>query len=362
METEQRKRIAMVVRPAAGGIRRHVTQLCLAFETKYEIFLHAPFDFTLDREEPIAYFAATSIGATTNPIRDWRTIRSLAGSIRINEYRWIHAHGLRGALIGVLAAKRAGVPAFFTAHNLVVKSSWLQKQIVKYLGNTANQVIAVSHAVKKSLIACGVSPGNITVIPNGIDLAEIDTAVPFEPLPFQGKIVAAIGRLSPEKGFDLLIQAFGKVSSLQPDAHLVIAGTGTQEAELKALAAAQTHAAKIHFLGYVANTANVYRSADVVAVPSREEGQGIVAIEAMGHRKPVVAFDVGGLGETLVSGHTGLLAAPEHIEIFAEQLLNLLRDDALQKRMGEAGRKRVEAEYTVEKMVERIEAVYREAQ
>jgi glycosyltransferase involved in cell wall biosynthesis len=99
-------------------------------------------------------------------------------------------------------------------------------------------------------------------------------------------------------------------------------------------------------------------AADVVAAPSLSEGQGIVALEAMAARKPVVASRVGGLEETVKSGITGLLVKPGDPGELAFGLLSFLSDPQAAQRMGQAGRELVEREYTVEKMVERTVAVY----
>ena len=358
MEMKPRKRIAIVVRPAAGGIRRHVTLLCSRLVQNYDVILFAPADFTLDRPVSDIEQIALAISAKTNPIHDWLTIRRLTHLLKLHRCEWVHAHGIRAALIGVIAGKRAGIPAFFTAHNLVVDPSRFQKTVLGSIGMVTDRVIAVSEAVKLTLVDCGIAAAKIAVIPNGIDLAEIDAKTAFEPFPFKGKIIAAVGRLSPEKGFDYLLEEFGKVSQGMPEAHLVIAGAGAEESKLKAIAAALPHPECVHFLGYVEDTANVYHAADVIAVPSHEEGQGIVAIEAMAYRKPVVASNVGGLSETIVSGETGIIVKRS----FAEELLFLLRFEEKAKAMGEAGRKRVEQEYTVEMMIERIEVVYRAVQ
>ena len=356
MEAKLRPRIAIVVRPAAGGIRRHVTLLCSRLVENYDVILFAPADFTLDRSVPEVIHIPLAISAKTRPLHDWRTIYKLASLLRRNRCDFVHAHGLRAALIGVFAAKMAHIPSIFTAHNLVMRPFWLQRQIVKHIGKNASAIIAVSNAVKQTLTECEIAPSKITVVPNGIDLIEIDAQIQGERLPIEGKIVAGIGRLSPEKGFHDLVQTFGEISSAMPEARLVIAGTGVEEQRLKALTATLPHPERVHFLGYVENTAMVYRSADVIAIPSIEEGQGIVAIEAMAYRKPVVARDVGGLPETVIAGETGFIVKRS----LAEDILFMLRFEEKAKAMGEAGRKRVEQEYTVEKMVERIEAVYKE--
>jgi glycosyltransferase involved in cell wall biosynthesis len=356
--SSKRKRIALVVRPAAGGIRRHVTLLAARLVQHYDVMLFAPEDFSLDRPVPAVQHIPLPISARTRFFHDFRTVLSLTRLLESHSCDLVHAHGIRAAVIGVWAASRIGIPAVFSAHNLLERPSLIVRRILSTLAARSVKIIAVSNAVKETLIQAGISGEKIEIVPNGIDLDEIDSAN-AEPLPTTGKVIAGIGRLSPEKGFDFLIQAFGRIVPFCPEAHLYLAGTGLEEAKLRAQAELLTNCDRIHFLGYVAETASVYRAADVVAVPSRQEGQGIVALEAMAYRKPFVAFDVGGLRETVGGSQAGLLVKPEHVEALAEALLLLLRDPAQCRLMGEAGRKRVEQEYTADLMAQRIMQTYK---
>jgi len=141
-----------------------------------------------------------------------------------------------------------------------------------------------------------------------------------------------------------------------PGAHLLLAGSGPEEDRLKALA---VESPGVQLLGRLDEIAPLLAAADVVAIPSRQEGQGIVALEAMAARRPVVATCVGGLVETIQEGETGLLVPAEDPRSFGEALAALLADPHRRRRMGEAGRARV-TPYTLERMIQRLETLYQE--
>ncbi len=354
-------RVAQVVRPAEGGIRRHVSLLASGLDSKrFVSAVYAPADFTLDTAAPNVILHPVAISARTNIAADLRLIYALSKQLR-GKADLVHAHGLRAALIGVLAAKRAGVPSVFTAHNLVPPMSGLQRILFRAIGRSAKRILAVSQAVADTLTAAGLPNEKIQVVPNGVALAAFDPPDTTDiraqyHIPNTAPLIVAIGRLSHEKGFDLLLAAFATVCNELPDAHLLIAGDGPELETLRALASEFNVAC--HFVGRVDNVVPILRAADVVAVPSRQEGQGIVALEAMASRKPVVAAQVGGLAETIVPDITGLFFPPENVSALAENLTMLLQAPARCREMGLQGRRRVEQLYTLERMINNIATVY----
>jgi len=349
-----------VARPATGGMRRHISTLLAGLDREtFSPTLFAPPDFTLDPPVPNLRRIDIPIRARTAPRADWRAVRLLTQQLQ-GRFELVHGHGLRGAWIGALAASRAGIPFMFTAHNLVSPSGFLLRFCLRRIGGRTARAIAVSQAVAETLIAAGIPAEKITVVPNGISLAPFDT--PFDPLetratygiPAGAPLVLAIGRLAPEKGFDVLIDAFQKLSARLPEACLALVGSGPLDAPLRARAGESS----ILFTRMVANVTPLLHAADVVAIPSRQEGQGIVALEAMAASKPVVASRVGGLVETVIAGETGLLVPPEDTAALAAALESLIADPARRAALGAAGRKRVEQEYTASRMIARLEAVY----
>ena len=116
----------------------------------------------------------------------------------------------------------------------------------------------------------------------------------------------------------------------------------------------------VAFLGFVEDVPALLRQVAIVVVPSRSEGLGLSALEAMAADRPVVASSVGGLREVVVHGETGLLVPPEDPDALADALKSLLDDPARILKMGEAGRARVQAEFDVEAMREKTRAVWEE--
>ena len=384
-------RVAQVVRPASGGIRHHVASLLSRLDApQFAPTLFAPPGFQLDSLAPGIPRVSIDIGAKTSPLRDLRAIVALSRELR-GRFDLVHAHGLRGAFIGVPAARLAHVPALFTAHNLVPAYGRLTSAILRLLGKSA-AVIAVSQAVATTLGAQGIAPSRIHVIPNGIEVNAFDarvsdsadrrrllaalladaaqpgasetTAWLRDPqiLDMPYFIVAGIGRLSSEKGLDILISAFASLGACyrtQIDGAmplLILAGAGPEEARLRQFA---RDVPNVFLAGAMADVAPLLLAADVVVIPSREEGQGIVALEAMASSRPVVATRVGGLVETIVDGETGILVPPEDPAAIARAIRELADSPRLRIEMGRSGRARVEQLYTLDQMVVRLTAVYR---
>jgi glycosyltransferase involved in cell wall biosynthesis len=355
------RRVALVVRPAAGGMVRHLeTLLSHLNRARYAPTLYAPPGFPALREVN-APRMALPLAPSLSPFTLRAEIQWLTKMLR-EQADLIHAHGLRVAASVVPTARRLHLPVLFTAHNLA-PAGLLPRILLRALGRRACRVLAVSEAVKTSLLRAGVPESRIMVIPNGIDLTPFDTPVDVVSvrarfgIPSDGFLVLAVGRLASEKGYDLLLEAFARLHAALPQTHLAIAGTGPQ-AEVLWRQAATLRLRGVSFLGYQAAVAPLYATADVVAIPSRQEGQGMVALEAMAARRPVVASAVGGLPETVLDGETGRLVPPEDPAALSEALRQLYTDAALRRRMGENGRVRVEQEFSAARMTRQIEAAY----
>jgi glycosyltransferase involved in cell wall biosynthesis len=167
------------------------------------------------------------------------------------------------------------------------------------------------------------------VVRNGIDVSAVQAAAPeSRDRPY----VFAIGRMVPQKGFDILIDAFRMVAGEFPDHELVIAGDGPDRAALEARAGE-----RVHFLGGVQpeRAFSLYKGAAGFVLPSRHEPQGIVVIEAMAAGAPVLATRVGGVPETVHDGANGLLVDGDDITAMAEGLRRLLSDADEAKRRAE---------------------------
>jgi len=354
-------RVAQVVRPAEGGIRRHVSLLTATLSrTEFKSTVYAPSAFTLEAVGGVvaANVIPVDIAPVTSAGRDMRAIIALARCLR-GTADIVHAHGLRAAFIGVSAAKLAGIPVVFTAHNVPPRPGRLQKLIVSLISAQSDAIITVSEAIAQQFVELGCAKSKLHVIPNGIQLARYSGVVPGERAALgvreDDPVVIYVGRLSPEKGVRVLLDAFTLVKKSIPTVQLLIVGSGPDEAELRS-SALKTRS-DIHFTGNRDDVPQLMAAADVVAIPSFTEGQGIVAIEAMASGIPVVASRVGGLVETIQDGVTGMLVSPHSAQELATAIETLLLDDEGAKRMAAAGSRRA-ASFTIEAMVEAIQKVY----
>jgi len=270
-----------------------------------------------------------------------------------------HLHTGRATWLGSVAAGLTGTPAISTRRmDRRVKRGWRTRRIYSHLAHVA----AISPAVKQRLIDGGVPAEKISVIWSSVDPAGLQVNVPREEtrraLGFEDETPVALTLCSlvERKGIDVLLQAL----ALQPDIVLWIGGDGPERSALEALAGELKLESRVRFLGRRADKADLLAACDLFVLPSRAEGLGVAALEAMALARPVVASAVGGLGEVVVDGETGLLVPPEDPQALSHALHELGGDSALRAQLGEAGAARAREHFLAERMVHDYEKLYRE--
>jgi glycosyltransferase involved in cell wall biosynthesis len=217
---------------------------------------------------------------------------------------------------------------------------------------------AAEHAVRLD----GVSPDRVRVAHNAANRLRPVTADEIRELraqlgiPENARVISAVSRLREEKGLATLLRAAPLVPG---PVHLVIAGEGPYEPELRAIARPHPEV-PVHFVGHQEDVALWFSVGDVVAMPSYREAFGVAAAEAMSCGRPVVASAVGGLFELVEDDVTGRLVPPRDEGALAEGLQAVLESPDLRRRMGSAGRKRFEERFTSEAMVDAWLACYRD--
>ncbi|MCC6848923.1 MAG: glycosyltransferase [Deltaproteobacteria bacterium] len=223
-------------------------------------------------------------------------------------------------------------------------------------------VIAISEGVRAALVASGIDAARIHLVPSGVEAARFAAgprAAARARLALGDRtwVLAVVGALEERKGHDVLLDALAR----DPDpGHVVlIAGDGTRAPALRARAAALGLADRVRFLGRVEDVAPLLAAADALVMPSRREGLGVAALEAMAAGLPVVASRVGGLPEAVVDGETGLLVPPGDAAALAAALARLAADPALAGRLGAGGAARAAARFSMAAMAEGTLAVYR---
>jgi glycosyltransferase involved in cell wall biosynthesis len=198
--------------------------------------------------------------------------------------------------------------------------------------------------------ASNLPAGSVITIPNAIPDLPVHAVELAVPRP----VVGAAGRFDPSKGFDVLIRSV----ALAPEVNLVLAGEGECEGALRSLATDLGVDDRVHFIGWREDARSVVAAFDVLAVPSRAEAFGLVALEAMFAARPVIASDVGGLPEVVEDSSTGLLVPPDDPEALASALRVLVTDEARRTRLGTAGRARAIEHFSVDEMARSYEALY----
>lgn len=269
--------------------------------------------------------------------------------------------------IGRVAAIASRTPVLIASER--AKDAWkgaARRWADRALQRRTARFITNAEAVRRFLIdELHLPETKIRVVRNGLDLAEFDAAAsqpPAAPLPDDaGPIIGTVGRLEPQKGVGHLIEAFAQLPPEWGAARLWIAGGGPDEPARRRQVEAAGLAARVRFLGVRSDVPALMRRFDLFVLASLWEGLPNVALEAMAARRPVVATRVDGTPEAVVEGETGLLAPPADPGALARAMTELLLDPARRRQFGDAGRRRIETEFAMTRMVERTEAIYREA-
>jgi glycosyltransferase involved in cell wall biosynthesis len=282
----------------------------------------------------------------------------VARSIRRRRPDVVHTHLVHADFHGLPAGRVARAPLLVsTKHGFnPFRGGRGFAAADRAVARLADVHVAISHGLARYLAESeGFDEDAFEIVHYGIVPGPPPAGPPAEPR------LAIVGRLIPIKGHDVLLAALARVREELPQATLEIAGDGPLDAELRATVAQLGLTDAVSFLGRVAPAAPVFERAAVVVVPSRGEGFGMVALEAMERGRAVVASDVGGLPEIVEDGVTGIVVQPDDAEALAAALLELLRDPARAAAMGAAGRDRALAAFSQDRCTDRVEELYRAA-
>jgi glycosyltransferase involved in cell wall biosynthesis len=291
---------------------------------------------------------------------------------QVSNYSLIHTNYWLSSWVGMELRKRfATLLQVHTYHSLGAVKYATQSEIPpiafqrlaieKACLETVDRVVATSPQEEGHMRALVSNFGQIDVIPWGTDIdkfgsIERGAARQHLELPVDAKIVLYVGRFDPRKGIETLVRAVAKSKfSQESNFYLIIAGgsrpgmsDGIERERIESIVDQLGLKSSTIFPGRLNDEilCIYYAAADVCVVPSHYEPFGLVAIEAMASRTPVVASNVGGLQFTVVPEITGLLARPQDEEQFATCIDTILSDPALRDEMGKAGRQRVEMTFS----------------
>lgn len=276
----------------------------------------------------------------------------------------LHAHDPHGVAMAALAlsmSTQLAKPPLVAARRVDFHlrgnalSRWKYRQVDCF--------ICASSTIRQMLIADGVPDVRAVVVHEGIDLGHIEAAPPANLhedlwLPHNAPIVGNVAALVAHKGQRHLIESALLVLPQVPDARFVIAGEGELRPALERQI--KEHHLEKHVLlaGFRPDVLSLHKAFDIFVMSSITEGLGTSLLDAMACGKPIVATTAGGIPEVVVDGETGFLVAPRDHEGMARAIVSLLKDEALRRRMGDAGRARARVRFSAERMVQDTLRVY----
>lgn len=361
---------ARIVTGTGGGPEKTILNSPRHLErTRYRnlaLYLHAPGDpgFAI-LEERAREKRCPLIGIADPHPFDVRTLERIAGVCRELDVRIWHGHDYKSNLFGVLLERLCDLKLVTTMHGWVkhTEKTPLYFAIDRFALRRYHAVIAVSQDLFDAALDSGVVPERVTLVENAIDTDEYSrTAPPSESplrrLPPGRLLLGAMGRLSEEKGFHLLIEAVERALDRGLDLELWIAGEGDRRDALAEQMRASKWSDRWKLLGYQSDARALFAAFDMFVLSSLREGLPNVVLEAMAMEVPVVATRCGGMEAFARDGEDALLVDAGSSEALADGIERLARDAELRARLARTARRRVERECSFARRMERVAAIY----
>ncbi len=266
----------------------------------------------------------------------------------------LHAHDAHSLTLAGVCSALTGTPLVVTRRVIFPlrrRGFWLRAQ----------RVIAISDAVRKALIADGVTPDRIVLVPSAVDIEDSPGHAPPSirhalGLPESGRLAISLAALTPEKDQSTMVAAAALLVRDLPDLHWVIAGEGPLRTQLEQRIAAADLNGRFHLVGELPDPHTALAGADVCVLSSTSEGLGSSILAAMAGGVPVVATGVGGIPELLGTG-AGLMVPPGDASAFAAAVRQVLTEPDLREKMIKIGRAE-SVRFSVRGMAERVLGVY----
>jgi len=273
----------------------------------------------------------------------------------------VHCHSRRGAdVLGGLAASFADVPAVVSRR--VDNTEMRVVAALRY--RPFRKVIAISETIAQELRERGVEEDRLAVIRSAVDVARFEKrgdCAGFRReygVPEGALLIAAAGQLIPRKGHRYLLQAAAELGADHGEFRVLIFGEGYLRNQLQSQAEALGIADVVTLAGFREDLDNYVGCFDIFVHPALAEGLGVAALKAAAAGVPVVGFEAGGLREAVVHDETGILVPPEDAGALRQAIAGLMNDQELRARLGEAGKKRMQNDFSIDTMAKKHVALY----
>jgi len=330
-------------------------------------YLHPPDDPGFDELKARAEsLNAELISIPDRGLKDVSVITRMLKVCRERNVSIWHGHDYKSDALGLLLRKFHPMKLVSTVHGWGVKSKKtpLYHAVDRFSLKSYDRVICVSDKLLAECLSAGIQIGNLCEIDNAIDVSSYEnlTAKREARLQFginaDKPVVVAVGRLSKEKAFDTLTRAFADLLATGLEGTLLIAGDGPERDSLQAQIEGLGCQDSIRLAGHVADPRNVYAAADVFALSSTSEGLPNSLLEAMACGVPVVATAVGAVPNVIIDEVNGLLIQPGDAAPLTLALSRLLSNEALQDQFAAAGHRTIKEQYSFERRMRKVAAVY----
>jgi len=330
-------------------------------------YLHPPGDPAFEQLRD----RATALRAPLLSVRDrgpwdWAVIPQLLRICRRERVAIWHGHDYKSNALGLVLRQLWPMRLVTTVHGWVThtRRTPLYYKIDELCLPFYEAVICVSEDLQARCQACRVRADRCVLIENGIDTEQFTRELPPAEakkrlaLPPGRIVLGAVGRLSAEKGFDLLIRAAGHLVASGLDLGLIIVGEGVERSRLEALAGELRISDRVRLPGYSADPRPIYEAMDLFVLSSLREGLPNVLLEAMALEVPVLATRIAGVPRLIQDGANGVLVPPGSVDVLAQAIARLSADAGLRARLGRAGRTTVETRYSFARRMQKIGALY----
>ncbi|HEV3093263.1 MAG TPA: glycosyltransferase [Solirubrobacteraceae bacterium] len=360
-------RVLLVHQPVDGGVGRHVRDLADGLaERGHEVVVCGP-----ARPHGISEAVAhrpLDLTRSVDPKRDPAAVARLAGIVGELRPDIVHTHSSKAGAVARLArAAHPHTPVLYSPHLYAFAGDFerpgerrMYRLVERALAPLASRVICVCE--DEARLARTIGPSErVRVVYNGVPNVGDGPVDPHGAAPAEqgDQLLGALALLSRRKGIETLIEALPAVLDRHPHLQVAIAGEGPQLPELCERSRRLGLADAVSFVGTAEDPIAFLRGLDVFVLPSWAESFPYVVLEAMSLGLPVVASEVGGVGEALDTD-SGVLVPPHNAGTLARALIELLGDNERCVHMGERARERQRRLFDLDGMVERIEAVYDE--
>lgn len=303
----------------------------------------------------------------------WAIVRQASDFLRTRNVQILHSHRYKEHLVSAVVARQRGIPFMvetvhglqepqsgwrFFRHSLILQlDRWLARRI-------ADRVICVSPEIAAKLRPLVPNSRLVTIL-NGVEADSVRTTLTREEAKVRlgiaphHAVLGAVGRLEPVKKLDHFLRAAAEVLAVHPSCSFVLAGEGNERERLERLSRNLGMHDRAYFLGHRNDIYDVMRAMDMLVMPSEHEGLPMVLLEALSLGVAVVARDVGGIPEVIRDGETGVLVRSGDAGSLAAACLRVLKDEALRRKLAEAGARHVRENFSAERNADQVAQLYR---